>query len=66
MALSGTVLGIHGPEGANLGARVVWYRFRTLRRYPAYRPHESARIGLLSDLASTGDPWAWACSPLCT
>ena len=34
----------------------VWFRFRLLRSYLAYRPDESARIGRLLDLVGGGAP----------
>ena len=62
---SGTVLGIlDGSEAADPSVCVVWYRFRMLLCYLAYRPQESARIGRLLDLASNGAPWTWARSSL--
>ena len=46
MAHSGTVLCmLDGPEGVDPGFCVVWFRFRLLRRYLAYRSDES--VGLL-------------------
>ena len=57
MAHSSTVLGkLDGPEGVDPGFCIVWLRFRLLRRYLAYRPDESARIGRLLDLVSAGAP----------
>ena len=53
MAQSGTVLGmLGGPEGADPGICIVWFRFLLLRRYLAYRPDETAKIGRLLDLVS--------------
>ena len=61
LAHTGTVLGmLDGPECVDLSACIVWYRFRLLRRYLAYRPLESARIGGLLDLVGDG---AWAGAP---
>ena len=45
-----------GPVCVGLSACIVWYRFRLLRRYLAYRPLESARVGRLLDLVSNGAP----------
>ena len=57
LAHTGTVLGmLDGPECVDPSACIVWYRFRLLRRYLAYRPLESARIGRLLDLVSNGAP----------
>ena len=57
LAHTGTVLGmLDGPECVDPSACIVWYRFRLMRRYLAYRPLESARIGRLLDLVSDGAP----------
>ena len=57
LAHIGTVLGmLDGPECVDRSACIVWYRFRLLRRYLAYRPLESARVGRLLDLVSDGAP----------
>ena len=60
MAHSGTALGmLDGPEGVDPGFCIVWFvwlRFRMLRRYLAYRPDESARIGRLLNLVQEGVP----------
>ena len=57
LAHTGTVLGmLDGPECVDPSACIVWFRFRMLRRYLAYRPLESARIGRLLDLVSNGAP----------
>ena len=57
MAHSGTVLSmLDGPEGVGPGFCIVWCWFRSVRRYLAYRPDESARIGRLLDLVSGGAP----------
>ena len=64
LAHTGTVLGmLDGAECIVPSACVVWYRFRVLRRYLAYRPLETARVGWLLDLVSNGAPWAWAGAP---
>ena len=55
LAQTGTVLGmLDGPECVDPSACIVWYRFRLLRRYFAYRPLESAGVGRLLDLVSDG------------
>ena len=55
LAHTGTVLGIlDGPECVDPNACIVWYRFRLMRRYLAYRPLENARIGRLLELVSGG------------
>ena len=42
MSHSGTVLSLlDGPEGVDPGFCIVWFRFRLMRRYLAYRPDES-------------------------
>ena len=57
MAHTGTVLGmLDGPECVDPSACIVWYRFRLLRRYLAYRPQETAMVGRLLDLVSNGAP----------
>ena len=57
LAHTGTVLGMSGgPECVDPCACIVWYRFRLLRRYLAYRPLDSARIGKLLDLVSNVAP----------
>ena len=69
LAHTGTVLGmLHGPECVDPSACIVWYRFRLMRRYLAYRPFEAARIGRLLDLVSGGAPghapvhlFGWEC-----
>ena len=38
------------------GFCIVWFRFRLLRRYLAYRPDESARVGRLPELVTGGAP----------
>ena len=45
---TGTVLGmLDCPECVDPSVCIVWYRFRLLRRYLAYRPVEVARVGRL-------------------
>ena len=57
MAYSGTILSmLDGPEEVDPGFCIVWFRFRLLRRYLAYRPDETARIGRLLELVSGGAP----------
>ena len=57
LAHTGTVLGmLDGPECADPAVCIVWFRFRMLRRYLAYRPLEIARIGRLLELVSNGAP----------
>ena len=57
MAQSGTVLCmLDGPEEVDPGFCIVWFRFRLLRRYLAYWPDESARIGRLLELVGGGAP----------
>ena len=57
LAHTGTVLGIlDGPEFVDSSSCIVWFRFRMLRRYLAYRPLEVPRIGRLLELVSNGAP----------
>ena len=57
LAHAGSVLGmLDGPEFVDPVACVVWFRFRLMWRYLAYRPFEAARIGRLLELASGGAP----------
>ena len=57
LAHTGTVLGmLDGPEYVDPVACIVWFRFRLMRRYLAYRPFETARIGRLLELVSGGAP----------
>ena len=57
LAHTGTVLGmLDGPEIVDPVACIVWFRFRLMRRYLAYRPLEAARIGRLLELVSGGAP----------
>ena len=52
---SGSVLSmLDGSEGVDPGFCIVWFRFRLMRRYLAYRPDESARISRLLELVSVG------------
>ena len=57
LAHTGTVLGmLDGPDCADPATCIVWYRFRMLRRYLAYRPLETDRISGLLELISNGAP----------
>ena len=57
LAHAGIVLGmLDGPEFVDPAACIVWFRFRLMRRYLAYRPFEAVRIGRLLELASVGAP----------
>ena len=57
LAHAGTVLGmLDGPEFVDPVACIVWFRFRLMRRYLAFRPFEAARIGRLLELGSGGAP----------
>ena len=47
---------LEGPEFVNPSSCIVWFRFRMLRRYLAYRPLEIPRIGRLLVLVSNGAP----------
>ena len=53
LAHTGTVLGmLDSPECADPNACIIWFRFRLMREYLAYRPFEAARIGRLLELVS--------------
>ena len=57
LAHSGTEFGmLDGPEFVDPSAKIIWYRFRLLRRCLAYMPVESDRIGRLLDLVSNCAP----------
>ena len=57
LARTGTVFGmLDGPEYVDPVACIVWFRFRLMRRYLAYRPFETAWIGRLLELVSGGAP----------
>ena len=57
LAHTGAVLGmLDGPECVDPATYVVWFRFRMLRRYLAYRPTETDRVSRLLDLISNGAP----------
>ena len=46
LAHTGTVLGmLDGPEFVDPSACIIWYRFRLLRRYLAYRPVDRSTVG---------------------
>ena len=52
LANTGAVLSfLDGPSGCDPAFCVVWFRFRMMRRYLAYRPGEVCRVGLLSSFA---------------
>ena len=54
---AGSVLSLlGGPEGCDLGFCVVWFRFRMLRRYLAYRSHEVRRVYQMLSSAHDGCP----------
>ena len=53
----GAVLSLlDGPQGCDPAYCVVWFRFRMLRRYLAYRPGEVARVHQLLDGVAGGCP----------
>ena len=57
LAHTSTVLGtLDGLGGVDPSACIVWFRFRMLRRYLAYNPRESARIGKPLELVSDRAP----------
>ena len=57
LAHTDTVLGmLDGPECVHPATCIVWFRFRMLRRYLAYRPLEVSRIGRLLELVANGAP----------
>ena len=45
-----------GPSGCDPAFCVVWFRFRVLRRYLAYRPGEVFRVYRLLESAAEGTP----------
>ena len=45
-----------GPSGCDPAFCVVWFRFRMLRRYLAYRPGEVSRVYRLLESAAEGSP----------
>ena len=47
---------LHGPPGCDPAFCVVWFRFRMLRRYLAYRPGEVSGVYRLLDSAAVGCP----------
>ena len=58
---AGAVLSLHdGPQGCDPGYCAVWFRFRMLRRYLAYRSSEVGRIYRMLDLALWEYLWRWA------
>ena len=57
LANVGAVLSLlDGPHGCDPGFCMVWFRFRMLRRYLAYRPHEVGRVYRLLDAVVGGCP----------
>ena len=53
----GAVLSLlDGPSGCDPAYCVVWFRFRMLRRYLAYRPGEVSRVYRLLESAAEGSP----------
>ena len=57
LASTGAVLSLlDGPQGCDPAFCVVWFRFRMLRRYLAYRPEEVRRVYRLIEGASGGCP----------
>ena len=55
LAHPGAVLSLlDGPDGCDLAYVVVWFRFRLLRRYLAFRPGETVRIYRMLAAISTG------------
>ena len=53
----GTVLGLlDGPAGCDPAFCVVWFRFRLMRRYLAFRPEEVPRVYRLLQAAAEGSP----------
>ena len=53
----GAVLNLlDGPSGCDPAFCVVWFRFRKLRRYLAYRPGEVSRVYRLLERAAEGSP----------
>ena len=61
-ANSGAVLSLlDGPAGCDLAFYVVWFRFRMLRRFLAYRPGEVAGVKRLFGACCCCVPWSWSC-----
>ena len=57
MANGGAVLSLlDGPSGCDPAFCVVWFRFRMLRRFLAYRPGEVSRVYRLLESAAEGSP----------
>ena len=54
LANNGAVLGL--LDGCDPAFCVVWFRFRMLRRYLAYRPGEVSRVYRLLDTVAEGCP----------
>ena len=56
-ASMGAVLSLlDGPSGCDPAFCVVWFRFRMLRRFLAYRPEEVSRVYRLLESAAEGCP----------
>ena len=47
---------LDGPSGCDPAFCVVWFRFRTLRRFLAYRPGEVSRVYRLLESTAEGSP----------
>ena len=57
LANAGAVLSLlDGPSGCDTASCVVWFRFRMLRRYLAYRPRKVHRVYRLIDGVAEGCP----------
>ena len=57
LANPGAVLSLlDGPSGCDLAFCVVWFRFRMLRRFLAYRPGEVSRVYRLLEYVAGGCP----------
>ena len=57
VANAGAVLSLlDGPTGCDPAFCIVWFRFRLLRRYVAYRPEEVAGVCRMNHSASEGCP----------
>ena len=66
-ANTGAVLSLlDGPSGCDPAFFcVVWFRFRMLRRYLAYRPGEVRKLYRLIDSVPEGCPWTRPCAFAC-
>ena len=66
LANPGAVLSLlDGPSGCGPAFCVVWFRFRMLRGFLAYRPGEVSRVYRLLEHVAGGCPWSWSCSLAC-